>query len=267
MNLIDTLTTGSFYHICTLFLGFRFVRFFIVYPTIFLTLYLLRAHIAKYRIQPKHASKKKIMMELSLSLSSFICFGLSTALALCFYKLGWYHFYFSWDQLGIPYFFLSILLIIALHEIYHYAYHRFMHTNNWFYRHVHGVHHKFSNPTAFTAYAFHPIEALLHPLAFVIAPLILPVYIFVPVIALLISEFFNVMGHMGYEWMPAKWMNKGLLRFVNTSTFHNYHHSHGGRKNYGMYTTVLDRLLGTHSEKSDIDLERVLAQRQKQSAK
>ena len=188
MHLLATLSTASFYQTCTVFLGFRFLRFFAIYPAIFLILYLAREHIAKYRIQATHPSKKKITLELSLSLSSFICFGLSTILGLSFYKMGWYHFYFQWNQLGTPYFFLSILLILVLHEIYHYAYHRFMHTNAWFYRNVHSVHHKFSNPTIFTSYAFHPIEALLHPMAFVIAPLIIPVYIFVPVIALLISE-------------------------------------------------------------------------------
>ena len=255
------LTEWSWSHLYLVFLGYRFLRYFIVYPAIFFTFYLLGERIAQYRIQAKHPSKKTILRELTLSLSTFVCFGLNTLLAAWFYKMGWYHIYFNWTALGIPYFFFSIVMILVFHEIYHYSYHRLMHTNAWLYRHVHRTHHRFPNPTVFTSYAFHPIEALLHPLAFVLAPLILPVHFLVPIIALLISEFFNVMGHAGYEWMPQKWANKGLLRFLNKSTFHNYHHSHGGRQNYGLYTTVIDILFDSYSKKNQAELKRVYAKR------
>ncbi|MCX7122157.1 MAG: sterol desaturase family protein [Gammaproteobacteria bacterium] len=254
---------ASWSHLYLLFLSYRFLRYFILYPAIFFTFCFLGDRIAQYRIQAKHPSKKTILRELTLSISTFICFGLNTLLAVYFYKKGGYHLYFDWKALGIPYFFFSIILILVFHEIYHYSYHRFMHTNAWFYRHVHSTHHRFPNPTVFTSYAFHPIEALLHPLAFVIAPLILPLHFLAPMIALLISEAFNIMGHAGYEWMPQKWANKGLLRLLNKSTFHNYHHSHGGRQNYSLYTTVMDELFNTHAKGNQAELSRVYEKRRK----
>ena len=265
--LFNTLIIHPVYKIWSVLLAFRFMRFFIIYPIIFIILHLLRKRLYRFRVQTTYPSKKKVMLEIGLCISSFICFGPYVVVAIWFYHMGWYHFYFNWNDMGTPYFFLSIILILALHEIYYYAIHRLMHTNAWLYRHVHSVHHKFHNPTVFTSYAFHPLEAIMHPLPFIIAPLIMPVYIFVPVIGLIISEIFNIIGHMGYEWVPTKWAKQALLRLVNTSTFHNYHHSHGGRTNYSLYTTVLDHLFGTHSEKSDIDLERILAQRKKHSGK
>ncbi len=261
MNLFNSLHHLAWYQIYLMFLGYRFLRFFLVYPLIFFTLIFLGQRVAQYRIQDKHPSAKKVLQEFSLSLSTFICFGLNTLLAVFLYHHGAYHLYFNWRELGVPYFFVSIVLVLACHEIFHYAYHRFMHTSAWMYRHVHRVHHRFGNPSVFSAYAFHPIEALLHPLMFVLAPLIFPMHFLVPIIALFISEVFNILGHSGYEFMPKKWVNRGLLRFVNKSTFHNYHHSHGGRINYSLYTTVLDRLFGTHSEASEVELQRVLAKR------
>jgi Delta7-sterol 5-desaturase len=60
--------------------------------------------------------------------------------------------------------------------------------------------------------------------------------------------FFNVVGHMGYEY-NARWFMKTPLRLIlNTPTNHVMHHEKM-RGNYGLYFNFWDRLMGTnHSD-------------------
>ena len=54
----------------------------------------------------------------------------------------------------------------------------------------------------------------------------------------------NVMSHLGYELLPRWLLRVPLLRWVNTSTFHNLHHT-SLRGNYALMFRGWDRLLGT----------------------
>jgi sterol desaturase/sphingolipid hydroxylase (fatty acid hydroxylase superfamily) len=54
----------------------------------------------------------------------------------------------------------------------------------------------------------------------------------------------NLMSHLGYEFLPRWLLRMPLLRWINTATFHNLHHTsfHG---NYGLMFRFWDRMLGT----------------------
>lgn len=54
----------------------------------------------------------------------------------------------------------------------------------------------------------------------------------------------NVMSHLGYEFLPRGLLRVPGLRWINTSTFHNLHHT-SFTGNYALMFRFWDRLLGT----------------------
>jgi sterol desaturase/sphingolipid hydroxylase (fatty acid hydroxylase superfamily) len=54
----------------------------------------------------------------------------------------------------------------------------------------------------------------------------------------------NVLGHAGFELMPAGFARSLWLGWLTTSTHHDLHHA-ASRWNYGLYFTWWDRLMGT----------------------
>ena len=61
---------------------------------------------------------------------------------------------------------------------------------------------------------------------------------------------YNVYGHLGYEIMPKNLNQHWLGKWFNTSVAHNMHHKYSV-KNYGLWTTIWDRMMGTMHEKYD----------------
>jgi sterol desaturase/sphingolipid hydroxylase (fatty acid hydroxylase superfamily) len=54
----------------------------------------------------------------------------------------------------------------------------------------------------------------------------------------------NIMSHLGYELLPTWWVRVPGLRWTNSATFHSMHHT-GFKGNYGLFTRLWDRWLGT----------------------
>ncbi len=144
---------------------------------------------------------------------------------------------------GWPYWVVSILLMVLLHDTYFYWFHRLMH-HPWIYRRVHRVHHQSTNPSPWVAYAFHPLEAVIE------AGVIFPIVFFIPYhrSALFIFLFFmivyNVYGHLGYELYPKGFNKTRVGHWLNTSVNHNQHHEKF-TGNYGLYFLFWDRWMGT----------------------
>jgi sterol desaturase/sphingolipid hydroxylase (fatty acid hydroxylase superfamily) len=109
---------------------------------------------------------------------------------------------------------------------------------------VHAVHHKSVDVNPFSSYSFHFAEAFL--LGGWVLPVILLVPIYLPMLGVLqgIGLANNVMSHLGYEFLPRWLLRVPLLRWMNTSTFHNLHHT-SLRGNYGLMFRWWDRWLGT----------------------
>ena len=149
----------------------------------------------------------------------------------------------SADHFGWVYYALVFPLMLFVHDTYFYWAHRWMHIPFW-YRKVHSVHHRSTNPSPWAAYAFHPWEALLE-----IG--ILPVFVFgLPVHRTHILLFFlfmiayNVYGHLGFELYPQGFDKTRIGQWINTSRHHNLHHSRF-TGNYGLYFLFWDRWMGT----------------------
>ncbi len=140
--------------------------------------------------------------------------------------------------------------MLFLHDTYFYFMHRMMHHPK-LYRKIHLVHHKSTNPSPWTAYAFHPIEGVLEALILPLIAFTLPVHISSFGLFFLFQIFYNVYGHLGFELYPKGFHKTIIGKWINTSVAHNLHHKKFNG-NYGLYFLFWDRMLGTIREDYDV---------------
>jgi len=133
--------------------------------------------------------------------------------------------------------FVGVLVIDA----WLYLKHRLLHTR-WLFP-FHSPHHAFRDPTPFAGFAVAPVESLMTfwPILILCIPAAThwaPLY-FALVIGFIGLNFYL---HCGVTW---RFVEATLPRaFVNTSAFHNVHHSHV-KVNFGEALYLWDRLCGT----------------------
>jgi Delta7-sterol 5-desaturase len=165
--------------------------------------------------------------------------------------------YDSISEYGWVYFFISIVVMLFIHDTYFYWTHRAMHHPilfKWF----HKVHHLSTNPSPWAAYAFHPLEAVVEAGIIVVVAFIMPVHPIAIGLFLLIMIVYNVYGHLGYELYPKGFSKTNIGKWINTSISHNQHHQFF-KGNYGLYFLWWDRWMGTLREDYDNQFEEVKA--------
>ncbi|MEM7658110.1 MAG: sterol desaturase family protein, partial [Bacteroidota bacterium] len=131
--------------------------------------------------------------------------------------------------------------------------HRLMHHPRLF-KAVHLIHHTSTNPSPWTSYAFHPLEAVIEAGIIPLIAFTLPVHKGAISLFLLFQFVYNVYGHLGYELYPKGFHKSWIGRWINTSVCHNLHHKrfHG---NYGLYFLWWDRWMGTLRKDYDATFE------------
>jgi len=239
---------------------FTSIRFFILGGSIFLFFYVWKKQ--KYwhlKIQQRFPGKEHIIREIKYSFFTVIIFGMVVLEVMWASKNRWTLVYYPMDKYGYPYLVLSFFLMILLHDTYFYWTHRLLHWKPLF-KYVHKVHHLSLNPTPFSAYAFHPVEALVEAgiiplIVFTIPYHVLPLSIFS-----IYTLVMNVMGHMGYEFFPKGFVSHKILKWHNTATNHNMHHRFV-KCNYGLYFNIWDRLMGTNHPHYEAYYDKVIEQR------
>lgn len=136
-----------------------------------------------------------------------------------------------------------------IHDTYFYWMHRLMHHPKLF-KLFHLIHHKSSNPSPWAAYSFHPFEAVIESLIFVVFLFTIPIHSVHLMLFFIFSLIYNVYGHLGFELYPKGFSTHWLGKWINTSVSHNMHHQYF-KGNYGLYFTLWDRLMGTMNKKYD----------------
>jgi sterol desaturase/sphingolipid hydroxylase (fatty acid hydroxylase superfamily) len=154
----------------------------------------------------------------------------------------------------------EVFLMFIVMDTYFYWLHRLFHANKRIYRAMHSTHHSARFPDAWWASYHHPIDYLVS----VVAPMCWVV--FLPVspsvtsyfIAMVIANFINIAGHLGYEISgtivgiptfnglatlvdPSR---RWIARSVSNVLHHDLHHQTFTR-NFGLYFTFWDRVCGT----------------------
>ena len=177
---------------------------------------------------------------------------------LVFYILGDYtHIYKDFSEYGWGYYILTWVWMFVIHDTYFYWMHRVMHHPKLF-KHVHLIHHKSTNPSPWTAYAFHPLEGFLEALIVPILAFTVPLHTSSMGFFFLFQIFYNVYGHLGFELYPKGFHKTKIGRWVNTSVAHNQHHEKF-TGNFGLYFLFWDRMMGTIREDYDATYEETTA--------
>jgi sterol desaturase/sphingolipid hydroxylase (fatty acid hydroxylase superfamily) len=219
------------------------IRYLLAASIAFGVFYLLfRSYFHFRKIQPKFPKITDYRRDLAYSLFTIALFALIALIT--FIPLKPYTLlYQELSDKSLGYWFLTVIPIFFIHDFYFYWAHRLMHHPKLF-RSIHKVHHLSTNPSPWTAYAFHPLEALIEVSIIPILAFTVPTHRVVIVFFMVFQIIFNVYAHLGYELFPRGFHKSWLGRWVNTSVAHNLHH-HRFHGNYGLYTLIWDRLFGT----------------------
>ena len=228
-----------------LFSIFLLPTLYIIVATAFYLIFYVwkKIELNKNKIKPNAVSPEQLRRELIYSAVSLAIFCLTGLVVLLLYQNHFSRIYLDITNRSLPYFFLSILLMILFHDMYFYWTHRLLHLPGW-YQKVHSIHHRSSNPSPFTSLAFHPIESVIQGLVLPLMVIIIPLHPFAIFAFLIYMVYKNVRGHAGYEFTSVDQRTKKWNQVHSYSIHHNLHHLHV-RDNYGLYFTIWDRLMRT----------------------
>ncbi|MCP9235360.1 sterol desaturase family protein [Lewinella sp. JB7] len=140
---------------------------------------------------------------------------------------------------------LGPLLFLLAQETYYYWIHRWMHRPG-IYERVHRWHHESIETTAWTAFSFHPTEAVLQAVFLPLSVMIIPMHALAFLTLLAIMTLSATINHAGIEVFPARWSKVPVVRGLIGATHHDVHHKQA-RYNFGLYFTFWDRWMGTES--------------------
>jgi sterol desaturase/sphingolipid hydroxylase (fatty acid hydroxylase superfamily) len=137
------------------------------------------------------------------------------------------------------------VVFLLAQETYYYWIHRWMHRPG-IYERVHRWHHESIETTAWTAFSFHPLEAVLQAVFLPLSVLLIPMHAFAFLTLLAVMTLSATINHAGIEVFPARWADIPLLRGLIGATHHDVHHKQA-RYNFGLYFTFWDKWMGTES--------------------
>lgn len=220
---------------------------------------LLPGKFRRFKIQGRTASKKDFLREISHSMVSVSVFTLYAA-AVLFTPLRQYTLVYDHvSDHSVFYIVISLALSLIIHDTYFYWMHRLLHDKRLF-AIVHLVHHKSTNPSPWTSYSFHLLEAFTEGFILLLLVFVLPMHPITIFLFTVTGFMINVYGHLGYEIAPKWFRSTWLFEILNTSVHHNLHHSRF-KGNYGLYFRIWDRLMGTEHPDYVKEYDKLQAQR------
>jgi sterol desaturase/sphingolipid hydroxylase (fatty acid hydroxylase superfamily) len=237
---MENLLKISSFKLWLLLIGLLVARYVLVAGIPYLWLYVIGKK--KYnlsKIQSQYPEKKQVYKEIKYSLMTLFIYSSGIWIFLYWLKNGYTRNYTEINEFGLPYFVLSIFLMIIVHDTYSYWIHRLIHHKILF-KHVHLLHHTFKNPSPWSAFAFHPFESLLTLGIIPIVMFLIPWHNLALIIFITIIIFYDTFVHLGYDIKHLK-----LFKWQNTPVDHDVHHRNS-KYNFGLYFTFWDRLMGTY---------------------
>ncbi len=222
--------------------AFDFGRYLVAASVVTLVVWLMRPRWPGRKIQGREAGAADRRREFLQSVQTVMVYTLVSAFIDWGIKAGVLHR--MNGGVSLPWLLALLVAMIVAHDTYFYWVHRAMHHPRLF-RLFHRAHHRSVTPTPWAAYSFAVPEAFVM-IAFV------PLWLFfvptpwqVTLSWLLFQIGRNAMGHAGYEMHPRWWLRSPLTRWITTTTHHDLHHSGGFNRNFGLYFTWWDRMMGT----------------------
>ncbi|MEO5910229.1 MAG: sterol desaturase family protein [Pelobium sp.] len=133
----------------------------------------------------------------------------------------------------------QIIILFIWNEVHFYLGHWLLHTK-FMMRNVHHVHHHSKEPTVFSTFSFHWVEAFLLGTVIFFPLLIYPFQLWAILSLPIMSLLINLMGHSNYDLFP----NHNPEHLLKFSYRHSMHHKRG-RGNLGFLLPWLDQLFKT----------------------
>jgi sterol desaturase/sphingolipid hydroxylase (fatty acid hydroxylase superfamily) len=240
------------------------LRYLLIATPMFALGYLLFARaLGGRRIQSRPVTTSQLAHELGWSLSTSVIFAAIDVLVIVLSLKGVMRLRVLESTPALPEMIATVVLLLVFHDTYFYWQHRFLHWGPMF-RFAHATHHRSINPTPFATFAFHPVEAVIEygyvPLVALFVPIhVMPLFVF----GILMTAL-NAYGHGGIELSPKGFARHPIGRFLLTPTHHDLHHSTVDY-NFGFYSNVWDRLMGTHHPGYADEFDRVVSRRAAES--
>ena len=223
-----------------------FLRYFVAASLVYLVIWkILGTSLARRRIANQGPKPGQMWREFCHSMSTVVVFAGSGLFIYSRFQLGFTEIYLEASKRGWAWWWASFILLMVAHDTWFYWTHRLLHRPWWFVR-FHATHHRSVHPTPWAAYSFHPVEALIQSLFYVIMVHAVPMHDGMLFTFLLVMIVRNTLGHCAYEVMPWRATTLGPLRWLLTNSQHHYHHS-TGQGNLGLYFTWWDRWMGTEN--------------------
>jgi len=220
------------------------LRYLIIACIAFLIFYILKKQTWAYRkIQSRFPGVSDYVREIVYSFLTAIIFALIGYGLFMTPIRNYTQVYTRIDDFSMVYFFVSVIIMMLVHDTYFYWTHRLMH-HPLVFPIFHRIHHLSTNPSPWAAFAFHPLEAIIEAGIIVVIAFIMPVHPLALALFLLIMMIYNVYGHLGYEIYPKGFSKSRVGKWINTSINHNQHHQFF-KGNYGLYFLWWDRWMGT----------------------
>jgi Delta7-sterol 5-desaturase len=138
-------------------------RYFLMAGIVFILFYVIFQQPMRFRkVQAKFPTLSDYGRDIFYSAISIAIFAAVSVWTLFILK-PYTNMYEHISDYGIAYYCFTFVWMFFLHDAYFYWTHRAMHHPKVF-KYVHLIHHKSNNPSPWTAYAFHPIEAVFEAL-------------------------------------------------------------------------------------------------------
>ena len=190
------------------------------------------------------------LKEISYSIQSSFVFAVVGTFTYWLWQEGFTMIYTDFSAYTLLYLPVSFIIYTLLHETYYYWVHRAMHHRS-VYRVVHKAHHTSIAPSPWTAFSFHPWEALIESLILPLLIVLIPIHPVILGCYLLLMTVSSVINHLDIEIYPSWLLRSPVGKLFIGATHHHYHHEEFNT-NYGLYYTFWDQWMNTESEKMDL---------------
>lgn len=138
---------------------------------------------------------------------------------------------------------IDVVVLTMMMDFLMYVTHRIVHIPGIF-EYVHQTHHRYERVRPLSLFVMSPMEVLGFGSLWLLVLIVYQASWAGIVFYLLLNAAFGALGHVGVEPFPWRWVKIPVLRDITTSTFHAQHH-HDPNSNFGFYTDIWDRLLGS----------------------
>ncbi len=196
-------------------------------------------------IEKVEVPRQQILKDIKWSVYSTLIFALSGAWLIQLWQQGSIDIYKEADKYGWMYFIISLPLLMFIHDMYFYWSHRLLHLNLFFKR-FHLVHHQSRVPTAWTAFSFHPVEAILQALILPVLLLLFPTHWLVVISFLTLMSILGIINHLGHEFYSQKFRTMKPFTWLISATHHQAHHRQI-HHNFGLYFNWWDLWMKTEA--------------------